>query len=185
MTLKRRSISILSCLLLPITVTAEPATVLSATTVYQSPATESTRLGTLPEGELVQVETRVGGWKQVSSEQQLNGWVRSYQVRSGELVIHQSEQESGGFFSGLASLSRKASGLFGGGDRDGGYSFQNTATIGVRGLSEEEIRNAQADFDQLNRMEKYRSNKKKARKFADKGHKVASKIPHIPKDTSK
>lgn len=105
--------------------------------------------------------------------------MRSYRVRSGSLSITEKQSASGGFFSGLASLSRKASGLFSRQRKD--YSFQRTATIGVRGLSEEQIKNAKPDLDELKKMDSFRSNKEKNKLFVRQGNMKPIKISHMPK----
>lgn len=160
-------------------VLAENGTIISDTALYQRPSIQSNVVQQLKAGTLVSINSRSGGWKKIAINKSHQGWVRSYRVRSGTLKISPQEQKSGGFFSGLASLSRKASGLFSSRKKD--YSFQRTATIGVRGLSEEQIKNARPDLDELNKMETFRSNKSVAMKYARQGKLAAAKINHIPK----
>ena len=108
------------------------------------------------------------------------GWVRSYQVRAGTAsspVITEQKEDSRGFLSGLAAFSRKASGFF---TQDSKATSAGTATIGVRGLSESEINSAQADFDELEKMEKYASSRKRMTSFAETGGLKANKVAHIP-----
>ena len=162
-------------------VNAEPATIISDTSLYQRPSYQAPVVAPLANGSQVELVARQGGWKQVKTESS-SGWVRAYQVRSGVVNTDQQETSSGGFFSGLAALSRKASGLFSSDRKD--YSFQRTATIGVRGLSEEELKNARPDFDQVKRMETYRSKSKPAKKFARKGGRKAIKLSHLPKSSA-
>ncbi len=162
-------------------VAAETATIVSNTTVYQQPSFSAPQIAPLANGRQVELIARQGGWKQVQTGS-VTGWVRSYQVRSGAISTSEQASSSGGFFSGLAALSRKASGLFSS-DRKG-YSFQRTATIGVRGLSEEDIKNARPDFEQIKQMESYRSKSKPAKKFARKGGRKAIKLAHLPKSTA-
>lgn len=160
-------------------VLATDATIISDTALYQRPSIQSNIIQQLGAGTFVTIDSRQGGWKKISVDKTRQGWVRSYRVRSGTLKVSQQEQESGGFFSSLASLSRKASGLFSSKKKD--YSFQRTATIGVRGLSEEQIKNAQPDVKELNKMETFRSNKSVASNFARQGKLAAAKINHMPK----
>ena len=85
--------------------------------------------------------SRQGGWKEIfADEKAILGWVRSYQVREGNFeptVQTESKSDSRGFLAGLASFSRRASGFF---KSSSGRTSSGTATIGVRGLSEEEIK---------------------------------------------
>ncbi len=162
----------------PLSISADPATIISDTALYQYPSFDAPTLAPLNSGQQVDSLGRSGSWNQISTENSQTGWVRSYQLRSGIVEISSQKETSGGFFSGLAHLSRKASGLFT--SKNKGYSFQRTATIGVRGLSEEEIKNAKADLKELKKMESYRSNKNSAKRFANSGNLVAIKVVHMP-----
>lgn len=159
---------------------AETATIISDSPLYQRPSIQSGIILQLIAGTPVDSVGRSGGWKQINLDSGESGWVRSYQVRAGIISVdNDAEAEQGGFFSGLAALSRKASGLF---TRSStGYTLPRTATIGVRGLSEEEINQAQADFKQLEKLERYRSNRKTSQKFAREGQLKAIKLAHLPK----
>ena len=160
-------------------VAAEAATVVSNSSLYQRPSIQSSIIQQIEAGTTANIDSRLGGWKQISVND-ISGWVRSYQVRAGNYSHIKQEKKSGGFFSGLASLSRKASGLFTSNNKKG-YSFQNTATIGVRGLSEEQIKNAKADLNELKKMDTFRSSRKNTKKYAQQGHLKAIKVSHMPK----
>lgn len=176
------SIILLLTLNLFTTVNAETATVVTDTSLYQTPSIQAVKLRNIVAGTPVDLVRQVGSWKQISvTADDSSGWVRSYQVRSGDIQITTEKQESGGFFGALASLSRKASGLFS--SERKGYSYQRTATIGVRGLSEEQIKNAQANYAELEKLESFRSSKKHSEKFALNGHLKARKIKHMPKSS--
>jgi len=113
----------------------------------------------------------------------MTGWVRSYQVREGSYVqpetTVETEEDDRGFLAGLASLSRKASGFFSGGNSSAGSA--RTATIGVRGLSEEEIKNAKPDLVELEKMQGFGSNKSRMAGFVSAGKLSALKVKHIKK----
>lgn len=178
MTLTRQFLCGLILLFITLPSMADRASIVSDTGLYQRPSVQSPVIKNLKAGTPVTVQSRQGGWKKVEVSKVLTGWARSYRVRSGTLDVTSRPQESGGFFSSLASLSRKASGLFSSNKRE--YSFQNTATIGVRGLSEEQIKNAQPDMDELKKMESFRSNKSVAKSFAQQGKLKATRIAHMP-----
>jgi len=167
-------------LVLSIPLYALPETIISDSALYQSPSIQSSILTTLKTGTKVDTQQRSGGWKliKLKSNQAKSGWVRSYKARKGSIIINK-EKTSGGFFSGLASLSRKASGLFS--SKKKAYSFQSTATIGIRGLSEEAIKNAKPDLVQLKYLDSYRSSKKVALGFAKQGHLKATSLSHLKK----
>lgn len=167
---------------LPATASAETATVVTDTSLYQTPSIQAVKLQKIVAGTPVYLVRQVGSWKQISVKaDNSSGWVRSYQVRSGDIRVTTEKQESGGFFGTLANLSRKASGLFS--SERKGYSYQRTATIGVRGLSEEQIKNAQADYAELEKLESFRSSKKLSKQFSLNGQLQARKVKHMPKSS--
>ena len=138
--------------------------------------------GRLPAGSMVNVFSRKGGWKEIFSEKQnLIGWVRSYQVREGLVKneIKDESEDSRGFLAGLVSFSRRATGFFGGGDDSVGSS--RTATIGVRGLSEEEIKAAKPDLEELKKLQSFSSSKSRMKAFATAGGLSSKKVGHIKK----
>lgn len=156
------------------------AVVVREATVYSKADRNSSKVSKLPAGTEVNIFGRQGGWKEIYSDKlQVIGWVRSYQVREGVVLdTAQAEKpaDSRGFLSGLASLSRKASGFF---NLDGGATSSSTATIGIRGLSEEEINTAQADFDELKKMKSFVSSKKRQKAFSSAGNLKPAKVKHI------
>lgn len=160
---------------------AASATVISESPLHQNPSIQSSVLTTLKVGTKVDTIKRNGGWKLITTNdsQSKTGWLRSYKVRQGAISIVKKEEGSGGFFSGLASLSRKASGLFSSEKKD--YSFSTTATIGVRGLSEEEIKNAQPDLKQLKQLDRFKSSKKSTLAFAKQGLLKSTSLKHLKK----
>jgi len=151
-------------------------------TVYADASSAAQAVGIIKAGDRVSVFGRKGGWKEIFSEKKaITGWVRVYQVREGDyaaqVVTTQEEEDSRGFLGGLASFSRKASGFF---TQDNSATSSGTATIGVRGLSEDEIKSAKADFRELKKMKKFASNRKRMSKFRANGSLKSSKVPHIP-----
>ncbi len=166
-------------LLASIQALADEATIISDTALYQRPSLSSPQTAFLEAGTPVTIMSRAGGWKQVKTREEILAWVRSYRVRSGTIIVSEKEKESGGFFSGLASLSRKASGLFS--SEKKAYSFQRTATIGVRGLSEEQIKAAKPNLKELSHMESFRSSRAKTEIYAREGQLKPVKIAHMPK----
>ncbi len=141
-------------------------------------------IGQISAGSTVSVFSRKGGWKEIFSEKKnIIGWVRSYQVREGlsrPAVKQEAESDSRGFLAGLASFSRKASGFFGGGNKSADGNT-HTATIGVRGLSEEEIKAARPDSAELKKMQGFGSNQSRMKSFVNAGDLSAQKIKHLKK----
>ena len=158
---------------------AEDGIVVRTTPLYAEPSYGAGRLGQVEAGTAVAVETRRGGWKKVVSETaSIDGWVRSYQVRDAAATptVKVSDSDSRGFLSGLASLSRKASSFF---RSDSNRGSSSTATIGVRGLSEAEIKGAQADFEELEKLHRFASSRQRGADFASKGGLGAVAVSYI------
>lgn len=159
---------------------SQDAVVVRQAVVYAKASSTSNRVGKISAGARISVFTRQGGWKEIFSESEsITGWVRSYQVREGAYapeIKSETQSDSRGFLSGLASFSRKASSFF---TSSSGSTSSGTATIGVRGLSEQEIKSAQADFVELEKMHKFASNKKRARQFARSGSLEPKKVAFI------
>jgi len=152
--------------------------------VYPEAGSRKNSVARIAAGTTVTVFSRKGGWKEIYAEKQgITGWVRTYQVREGLYNKPENKQEaeadSRGFLSGLASFSRKASGFFGGGRKSAGSA--GTATIGVRGLSEEEIKDAKPDLLELEKMQSFGSDKSRMAIFVSGGKLSASKVKHLKK----
>lgn len=161
---------------------AEEAVIVRLSKVYPEANSREEAIGQISAGSTVSVFSRKGGWKEIFSEKQnIIGWVRSYQVREGLKGPEiKEEADSRGFLAGLASFSRKASGFFGGGNNSTS-SNTRTATIGVRGLSEEEIKAAKPDLGELKKLQGFGSSKSRMKSFVSTGDLSAQKIKHLDK----
>jgi hypothetical protein len=150
-------------------------------TVYSEASSLSERIGQLKAGSPVAIVERQGGWQEVHSDKRkMTGWVRVYQVRAGDFestTVVEEKEDSRGFLSGLAAFSRKASGFF---TQDSGATSSGTATIGVRGLSESELKSAKPDKRELQRMIKFASKPGRMSNFAGKGKLKARKVRYLP-----
>jgi uncharacterized protein YraI len=175
---------ILLCLVLMLAVPVQAnqqGTIVRQATVYADASVTAPRVGKIDAGVQVTIFGRKGGWQEIFSEQRsITGWVRVFEVRQGDFgstVTSGEKEDKRGFLSGLATFSRKASGFF---TQDSAVTSSSTATIGVRGLSESEINSAQADFDELQKMNQFASNRQRAAGFAAAGRLQARKIAQIP-----
>ncbi len=123
----------------------------------------------LAPGTTVTLLERRGGWRKVQlTANKRGGWVRNYQVRAGQVpssVVAETRDDNRGVLSDLASLSRSASGLVGGGDGSSSSS-QTTATIGIRGLGAEDLGAAKPDKRQLEQLKKYAASRNGGKSFA-------------------
>lgn len=176
-----------SCILLLILLPISPVhadqqgIIVRQASVYTDASSLSKRVGQLKAGTAVAIFERSGGWQEVFADKsEITGWVRIYQVRAGDYsstAVVTEQEDSRGFLSGLAAFSRKASGFF---TQDSGATSSSTATIGVRGLSESEIKAAKANPRELKRMQKFASKAGRMSAFTAKGKLKAKKVPYLP-----
>lgn len=182
LTLMKRLVNIfvLSILLVAPLQASQDGVIVRSAQVYADANSQSRQVGRFLAGTTVSVFSRKGGWKEVFSEDKaLLGWVRGYQVREGGVARQaqvESAQDERGFLAGLASFSRKASRFF----KTGGSSTSSgTATIGVRGLSEEQIKSARPDFEELEKMHGFSSSKARLAEFRQHGQLSANEVAHL------
>ncbi|MGD8349874.1 MAG: SH3 domain-containing protein, partial [Gammaproteobacteria bacterium] len=148
--------------------------------VYADADSSARKVGRIDAGTRVNIFSRRGGWEEIFAEgENLVGWVRSYQVRGGKYappVETGAETDSRGFLSGLAAFSRKASRFFSSSSQG---SNSSTATIGVRGLSEEEINSARPDPAEFVKMQGYASNQQRMARFQLEGQLSVNQVKHL------
>jgi hypothetical protein len=124
-----------------------------ATDLKERGSAESATVASLPENTPVKVLARGGGWTHVEAGGK-SGWVRVFHLRFPGAV----QTESSG--SGLGSLG-SALGFGGPQSREA-----RLATTGIRGLSTEDVKNANPDPEQLQRMQSFRADRPSAERFA-------------------
>lgn len=173
----------LSSSLLTAAQSAADGVIVRTAALKQNPAFHSKTLRELPPGTAVRFEKRNGGWQQIGvlPDEKVTGWVRGYQVR-GDVDAERApliqNKESGGVLSGLSNLSRRASGLFG--RREMESNGDLVATIGVRGLSEEDLKNARPDPEELAKLDSYAAETPAAQQFAAAAGLKSRKIKPLP-----
>jgi hypothetical protein len=175
----KRCVWILGMLLLTTAVAAPSSGVIvRSAALKENPAFGSKSLTSLAPGARVLVLERQGGWENVSLQASPNvkGWVRTYEVRTdiepGENPqIVKNKGSDDGVLGGLAGLSRASTGLFGGGrDRAAGKNDNSVvATIGVRGLSETDLKKARPNPAELEKLHGYSVDATAAREYARAG----------------
>ena len=135
------------------------------TELKEQAAPESKTISSLAENTEVKVVQRAGGWTRVESGGK-SGWVRVFHLRFPTTTT--TEGSGGGFLSGLSSA-------IGGKPRTQQAGIQ---TVGVRGLSPEELKNASPDTEALKRMQSYRADKPAAERFAREGKLADVKVDY-------
>lgn len=147
-------------LLFPLLGHAEPATVIRATELKKSPATDAETVAQLPENAAVEALDRQGGWTRVKAAAG-EGWVKMLALRYG-----QSSTKKGD--TGIAQVFNVA--------RTGSSGTQ--VTTGVRGLDEEKLANAQPNPRELDKLEKVAVDRNAAAGFAAKGKLAAQQVDY-------
>ena len=122
-------------------------------------------LAPLPANTAVKVLARAGAWTQVQAAGK-TGFVRVFHLRFPASV--ETGSSSGGS-NPFASLG----GLIGGDKPD---ERAKLASTGVRGLSKEDVKNANPDVQALTRMHSYRVEKPEAQRFAREGRLAEKKV---------
>ena len=132
--------------------------------VMDSPFRDARAVASLKEGDTLEILQRKGGWLQISAKGK-TGWVRMLFVRRGA--------------SGeKASAVKEASGVLGLASGRAG-SGNVVAATGVRGLDEEELKDAEFNEKEIQTLKTYRTTKKDAQAFAGQAGLKVQKVPFI------
>ena len=153
------------CLLLgfvPTVWAAGGAYTIRPTELKAKPYTDAETLTTLPPRTQVEVLTRQAGWTQVRSTS-FSGWVKML-----SLQLESSAQSKRGD-NGLRSLFNVAST-----GRSG-----STVTTGIRGLSEEQLKNTKPDPQALQAAKRYAVSREAAQRYAAEGKLHAQSVDYL------
>jgi hypothetical protein len=131
---------------------AQVAFTVRSTEIKQQPFSDAQTVATLNDKSSVEVLSRRGGWVNISSSKG-KGWVRMLSLRSDSTTQKRGD-------SGLQSLI--------------------TVATGVRGLSEEDLKNAHPNPVEFEKLQKYAANKANAEKFAHDAKLKARQLDYLP-----
>ncbi len=154
--------SAIAALTVGVALAREVGTALRNADIKFEPYRDAKSSGTLVKGDKMQIVKRQGGWYQVKSAKG-SGWVRMLSVRRGEARRRSLDADS---------LIALASGRAGTG--------KVVATTGIRGLTEEELKNAKYNESELKKMESIVINQEDLRKFANAGKLVVRTVDYLP-----
>jgi hypothetical protein len=130
----------------------EAAATNRATDLKERPSAEARTIAPLAADAPVKVLARQGAWTQVEAGTQ-RGWVRAFHLRFQSTV--ETPSGSGG---GITSF-------FGFGARQA-PTTSKVATLGIRGLTPDDFKNASPDPAALKKLQSWRSDKASAERFA-------------------
>ena len=147
----------------PAAASSAPGTVLRAEKLYSEPASTSKVTASVAKGASVEILGRQAGWLRVKAGSQ-SGWIRLLSVRAG----------SGGL------------GGAGVGDVVGAATTRSdptrvVAVAGLRGLDDEDLKQAKFNAEELARMEALSVSATQARTFAGQAGLAAVSVPDLPK----
>ena len=143
---------------------AETAYMVRATELKAKPFADAETLATLEEQSKVEVLTRQASWMQVKAAAG-TGWVKMLSVRLGSPGAQPGKSSD----SGLGKLFNLAA----------TGSSGSTVTTGVRGLSEEQLKNAKPNPEAFKAMQGFAAKKDDAQKFAKAGKLKAEKLDYL------
>jgi hypothetical protein len=141
---------------------ASTGTVLRDEKLYTQPSATSSVAASVPRGATVTIQQKQGGWLRVTSGK-TTGWIRLLSVRAG----------AGGL------------GGAGVGDVVGAATTRSdpsrvVAVAGLRGLNDEELKQAKFNAEELARMEAQAVTPAQAQTFAGRSGLVAVNVPALP-----
>jgi hypothetical protein len=133
-----------------------------ATEIKEQPFSDAPTVATLKEKAGVTMLSRQGGWVNINSEVGA-GWVKLLSLRSDAVAVKKGD-------SGLQSLLNAG--------RSGSSGV--TVATGVRGLSEEDLKNAQPNPKEFEKLQSYAVDKNHAEKFAASAKLKPNTLDYLP-----
>ena len=154
---------------------AEKALVIRPTELLAQPFIDAPKVGPVAANQQVEVVSRQGAWVNVSAGGR-TGWVRALNLRAesaGGAAVPAKPQQSGerpsvGSLSNPASMFRT-------------NSSGRTVTTGVKGLEEENIRNASVDPQQVEALAALATTPDEARAMAADSKLAENKVDYLKK----
>lgn len=165
----------------------EPLFTNRATDLRASPDDAAKLVRALPAKSSVQQLERRGAWTRVQviesagkvtdkatdkASPKETGWVRMMHLRGGVVVVESQPASSG---SGMMSSFNRF--LSGGSGRSSTQA--QSATVGIRGLSPEELKTASPDAAALAKMNTFKSDKPEAERYAKEAKLAQANVPEL------
>ncbi|MEP7157262.1 MAG: SH3 domain-containing protein [Betaproteobacteria bacterium] len=133
-------------------------------------------LQVVPEKTAVVVLQRQGAWQQVRVGGN-TGWVRMMHLRGGSsIVAEQSSSRSSGI---LAAFSRLLASSI---DRPRGSQRAQSATVGIRGFSREDVMNAELNPVELEKLKRFQASDSGAQQLARSGKLQFRSVAYLSRD---
>ena len=133
--------------------------------VMDEPYRDAQEIASLEKGTTVSILRRKGGWMKISTEI-TEGWVRMLNIRRG---TQGAKPNSASETKGVLNLASGRSG-----------SGNVVAATGVRGLSEEELKEAEYNAAEIKKLESFSTSKGQAEGFAKAAGLKSRKVEFLP-----
>ena len=143
----------------------QSGTTIKASEIRIEPFSDAKVLANLASGDNVTILKKQGGWLRVKSAKG-SGWVRMLSISKG-----------------TATRSGNADGLLGLASGRAGTG-KVVATTGIRGLSEEDLKAAQFNAQELQLAESFATTPAEAQKFARQGQLTVQRFDYLPAPTT-
>ena len=143
---------------------SDPGVAVRSCQVMSEPFKDARSVTSLQEGDTVEILKRKGGWLNISAKGK-TGWVRMLYIRRGAAGAQASVTTEA---SGVLDL---ATGRAGGGNV--------VAATGVRGLDEENLKEAEFNEKELRTLKTFASSAKEAKAFAKQAGLKSQQVPYI------
>jgi hypothetical protein len=144
---------------------AEPATLLKDTDLYAKPLSDAEAVKSLKAGEKLDITGRKGAWANVKTSSGTAGWLRIFNLRTG------SGQQGEAGVGAVASIFHTG-------------SSGNTVSTGIKGMSEEKLKNSSPNPVEAGHLDKLKVTEKEARVFARQGKLGEQQLSYLPDDSS-
>ena len=145
---------------------ADTAQTLASTELKKEPFADAQTLATLPASTAVDVLKRQGGWMQVKPASAAEGWVKMTSIKFGGTTTNAKGDSGLGSLFNVATTGRSG-------------STGVTVATGVRGLSPEDMKNAQPNPEAVKKLDDFVATKSQAESLASKGKLSSNKIDYL------
>ena len=155
----------------------EPLTTNRATEMRAAPDDSAAIIKQLNEKTPLQLQERKGAWSRVKSGND-SGWVRMMHLRGGATVAIDEKTTTGGW---LARMERLLSSSGGSTTRASNQRAQS-ATIGIRGFSKEDVAAAELNPAELERLKRFQATDAEARNLASQRRLAFRSVAYLARD---
>lgn len=153
----------------------EPVLTNRATDLRAAPDDAALVVQSLKEKTAVQVLKRQGPWSQVKVGSN-TGYVRMMHLRGGSSVVVEQQQPSS-IGSWFATAQRRLLG-----DRERTGQANQSATVGIRGFSKEDVERAELNPAELEKLKRFQATDGQARQLASQGRLSFRSVAYLAQD---